>query len=169
LSLHHKIIDARKNKGLTQEELAARAHVTVRTIQRIESGDTIPRDFTLKALATALHIPFEELAAKEDVARPATQPAPSLQDARHFLHMVNLSSFAYLVLPFVHFLIPAGLLKNGKQYSATARETGRKIVRVQIYWVIATNLLLLLTALLHHVLSERGHHHPQWFQDKKHV
>ncbi len=48
-----KLVDARKRKGLTQEQLADLANITVRTIQRIERGDSIPRAYTLKTLAAA--------------------------------------------------------------------------------------------------------------------
>ncbi|MFD1164068.1 helix-turn-helix domain-containing protein [Sphingobacterium daejeonense] len=51
MELSQKIALLRKQKGLTQEQLAERAGVTVRTIQRIESGETIPRAYTLQNLA----------------------------------------------------------------------------------------------------------------------
>mgnify|MGYP003598873837 CR=1 FL=1 len=41
--------------NLTQEELAEKSGISVRTIQRIESG-TKPKGYTLKALAAALGI-----------------------------------------------------------------------------------------------------------------
>lgn len=44
----------RKAKGLTQEELAEKSHINVRTIQRIEAGAVEPRSYTLKAILTAL-------------------------------------------------------------------------------------------------------------------
>ncbi len=61
MELSKKIVLARRKLGLTQEELASLAQVTVRTIQRIESGESIPRSFTVKALARALETNFEEL------------------------------------------------------------------------------------------------------------
>src|ERR1044071_6791743 len=96
--LHQKITEARKNKGLTQEELADKASVTVRTIQRIESGETVPRTFTLKAIAEALSIPFEELNSNGQAS--STEQTTDKEEAIHFLRMVNLSSFTYLVIPY---------------------------------------------------------------------
>jgi len=49
----------RKAKGLTQEELVGRCNLSVRTLQRIESGEVIPRSFTLKSI-------FRELDYQED-------------------------------------------------------------------------------------------------------
>lgn len=45
----------REEMNLTQEELAEKSGISVRTIQRIESG-TKPKGYTLKALAAALGI-----------------------------------------------------------------------------------------------------------------
>ena len=58
----HKLSELRKNKGLTQEELAIRCGVNVRTIQRIETGTVSPRIATLKLIGAELdyEIPFEE-------------------------------------------------------------------------------------------------------------
>ena len=58
----NKILELRKAKGLTQEELAIRCGVNVRTVQRIESGTVSPRVATLKLIAAELDykIPFDE-------------------------------------------------------------------------------------------------------------
>jgi hypothetical protein len=57
-----KIAELRKAKGLTQEELAIRCGVNVRTVQRIEAGTVSPRVATLKLIGAELdyEIPFEE-------------------------------------------------------------------------------------------------------------
>jgi transcriptional regulator with XRE-family HTH domain len=137
--VHQKITEARKNKGLTQEELADKASVTVRTIQRIESGETVPRNFTLKAIAEALDIPFDELLKKNNGHISPAEQTTDKEDAIHFLQMVNLSSFAYLIIPYVHFLVPMSVLKKKKD-NPQIRSVGRKIIRTQIYWIIAVHL-----------------------------
>ena len=60
-SIATKIIETRKTKGLTQEELAERAKVNLRTIQRIESSESEPRDKTLKVICEVLDIETEDL------------------------------------------------------------------------------------------------------------
>ncbi|MDF7637351.1 helix-turn-helix transcriptional regulator [Leuconostocaceae bacterium ESL0958] len=50
----------RKEKGWTQEALAASAHVTVRTVQRVEAGETVSLP-TLEAIANTFSIPVNEL------------------------------------------------------------------------------------------------------------
>jgi XRE family transcriptional regulator, regulator of sulfur utilization len=146
MSLPLKIAEARKNKGLTQEELAERASVTVRTIQRIESAESVPRSFTLKAIAQALDIPFEDLKLKES-STPQITHGTHTEDIIHILKMINFSCFVYLVLPYTHFLVPMHLLRKHKGQGMRIRSIGRKIVKVQIGWVVTTNLIMLLAVV----------------------
>jgi len=52
--LGKKIADLRKAQGLTQEELVERCNVSVRTLQRIESGEVEPRSHTIRVIFAAL-------------------------------------------------------------------------------------------------------------------
>lgn len=63
--LGKKIIELRKKKGLTQEELVEKCNINVRTIQRIEAGETTPRIFTIKIILNALGLDYEKVFKKE--------------------------------------------------------------------------------------------------------
>lgn len=52
--LGKKIAELRKAKELTQEELVEKCNLSVRTLQRIQSGEVTPRSYTLKAIFAAL-------------------------------------------------------------------------------------------------------------------
>ncbi len=52
--LGKKIAALRKNKGLTQEDLVEKCNLSVRTLQRIESGEVKPRIYTVKIIFSAL-------------------------------------------------------------------------------------------------------------------
>lgn len=54
------LINLRRKKGWTQEELVEACNVSVRTIQRIESGDVTPRSSTVRLLLEALDYDPEE-------------------------------------------------------------------------------------------------------------
>lgn len=56
----------RESRFLTQRELAAKAHVGVSTIVRIEKGRQIPTFQTIKRLAVALVVDPSELAQRDD-------------------------------------------------------------------------------------------------------
>lgn len=53
-NLGKKIADLRKAKGLTQDELVKECQLNVRTLQRIENGEVMPRAFTIRAIFNAL-------------------------------------------------------------------------------------------------------------------
>ena len=52
--LGKKIAELRKAKGFTQEELVEKCNLSVRTLQRIESGEVAPRSYTIKVIFAAL-------------------------------------------------------------------------------------------------------------------
>jgi phytoene dehydrogenase-like protein/DNA-binding XRE family transcriptional regulator len=52
--LGQRLTELRLARGYTQQELRERSHVSVRTIQRIESGAVTPRTVTIKILLDAL-------------------------------------------------------------------------------------------------------------------
>ncbi|WP_051285374.1 helix-turn-helix domain-containing protein [Aequorivita capsosiphonis] len=66
--LGRKILELRKQKGFTQEELVEQCNINVRTIQRIEAGEVTPRSFTLKTILNALGEDLENLKEAESLA-----------------------------------------------------------------------------------------------------
>lgn len=149
MHISKKIVEARKQKGLTQEELADLANVTVRTIQRIESGETQPRSFTLRTIAEALGTSFEELAAPATETNPSIEkPIPGNNDTgydKDLLKNIAISCFCYLVVPFIHFLLPIYILKKSGTTHAPTITFARSIIRQQIYWQVALTLSMLIT------------------------
>lgn len=150
MELSKKIVLARKKKGLTQEQLADLANVTVRTVQRIESGESIPRAFTIKTLAEALGTSFEDLTQPLEPTAlteplPATNSSHNTEQEKHFQKMLCLSCFSYLVIPVLHFLVPIFIQKKwGLQHPGIAGFSTR-VIRHQVYWVIALCGSMLLT------------------------
>lgn len=63
--LGKRIFELRKQHGLTQEELVERCNISVRTIQRIESGEVTPRSFTVKSILNALGLELSEVFSEE--------------------------------------------------------------------------------------------------------
>lgn len=72
-----QLMEWRKSKGLTQEELAEKSNINVRTIQRIEAGVVEPRSYTLKTILTALDKDHDALSHKtDDTLHPANGALP---------------------------------------------------------------------------------------------
>ena len=59
--LGRKISELRKDKGLTQEELVDKCNISVRTLQRIESGEVTPRSYTVKTILAALEYDLNKI------------------------------------------------------------------------------------------------------------
>ncbi len=64
--LGRKIVNLRKQQGLTQEELVAQCNINVRTIQRIEAGEVTPRSYTLKSILHVLGAEFDNLEEEKE-------------------------------------------------------------------------------------------------------
>jgi transcriptional regulator with XRE-family HTH domain len=80
----------RRRLGLSQEELARRAGVDVRTVRRIEQDQTLPRPTTLRQLGDALALDgaaradFYAAAFESTARRPAAVPAELPADVPAF-------------------------------------------------------------------------------------
>jgi len=75
--LGRKILEWRKAKGLTQEELVDLCQINVRTIQRIEAGEVTPRPFTLKTILGALGVENEEINREPAADEPSPSSLPT--------------------------------------------------------------------------------------------
>lgn len=64
-SIAKKIIETRKTKGLTQEELAEQSKINLRTIQRIENSESEPRGTTLKLICNVLEMDLQDLISNQ--------------------------------------------------------------------------------------------------------
>ena len=68
------IRELRESKKMTLEQLAVRAHVSMFTISRLETGRNIPRCNTLEAIAKVLGVKPSEIQFPE--VRPDTKLLP---------------------------------------------------------------------------------------------
>jgi transcriptional regulator with XRE-family HTH domain len=94
--LGRRLIALRKERNLTQEELVEKSHVSVRTIQRIEAGEVLPRLSTVKILLAALGVSYESLSPKQNhvmETQKNTLPTPH----RNTLLVAALAGAVYLI------------------------------------------------------------------------
>ena len=56
-----RIKAVRNRKGFSQDELSEASGLSLRTIQRIENGETVPHGDSLKRLAIALQVAPDEI------------------------------------------------------------------------------------------------------------
>jgi transcriptional regulator with XRE-family HTH domain len=92
--LGKKIAEMRRAKGLTQEELVEICNLSVRTLQRIESGAVEPRSHTLRVILAAL-----DYHARDSVLPGARNLFQSVKEAFNFkTHTMRKISVLTLVL-----------------------------------------------------------------------
>jgi XRE family transcriptional regulator, regulator of sulfur utilization len=145
MSLGEKISTIRKSKGMSQELLAEKAGISLRTIQRIEAGVTTPRPFTVGTIAGALNILVEDLSMNK---------ADSNTEAdKYALKLINLSALSVILLPLIHILIVVLTWRRFKD-SPVVNSSGKKIISFQIFWTIVTLLLVILVPLLQQAIIQ---------------
>ena len=132
--MKNKVQILREEKNLTQSELAEKSGLSLRTIQRIEAGNT-PKGFTLKALAKALE-------AEPEILFRNGNDNPAISRAK----IINISSLSFLLLPFGNIIIPA-ILTYRTKYKQT-KALGKSIIGVQIIWTSVTCILMILSPFL---------------------
>jgi transcriptional regulator with XRE-family HTH domain len=120
----NRIKDLRSRRGYSQEELAERSGLSLRTIQRIENDETEPRGNTLIRLAAALDVTVDELADWELV-----------EDNKTILVM-NLSALCFLLNPVLGILIPLIIWLFNKDRIRGLNNAARSLLNFQITWLI---------------------------------
>ncbi len=131
----NKLKFLRESKNLTQSELADTSGLSLRTIQRIESG-IVPKGHTLRVLVGTLNIEPAELLNKE-------LPIVEKNDDVIKLKLLNASILAYLIIPYGNIIFPSIIyFKNKKE---NFRTTASKIISFQILWTLITSMLLILS------------------------
>lgn len=89
-----KILEIRKRKGLSQEELSTLAKINLRTLQRIEKDETEPQGNTVKRICNILEVNIEDIL---DYGR---------KEDNNFLILFHLSVLSFLIIPLGNIILP---------------------------------------------------------------
>ena len=116
--MQNKVRILREEKNWTQTELAEKSGVSLRTVQRIESGQVL-KGFSLRAIAKSLEISPEELFFAEENSANVSRAK-----------MINFSALAGFVIPFGSIIFP--LILTYKTKDSLNKELGKNIVSFQI-------------------------------------
>lgn len=130
--LGKRVKELRTKKGLSQEQLADSSGLSLRTIQRIENGETLPRGDTLIRLAASLQISPQELIDSKII------------EDKNFLVLLSLSQFGFIVFPLLGIIIPLVLWIHKKDKVKNADLLGRSILNFQITWSLIFFTILFL-------------------------
>jgi len=136
LELQKRVKDSRAKQGLSQEELAEKTGLSLRTIQRIENGESIPRGDTLKRLSIALQSTPDDLIDWQ------------IQEDKNVLKMLSLSQLGFLAFPLLGTIIPLAIWILKKDKIKHVDSIGKSILNFQITWAIALFMLYLVILIM---------------------
>lgn len=145
-TVNQLIKQSRKRKGLTQQDLANQAGLSLRTVQRIEKGTEEISGFSLRQISQILEIPLEQL------IMPNVNQISIDKNQSGSIKALYLASLTFLVNPLLGLLVPAimGYTKQNKdaQYSKHLK----KIIIIH-----ATGLLFLGAFISYLVVADFFH------------
>ncbi|MCH7525042.1 MAG: helix-turn-helix domain-containing protein [Bacteroidetes bacterium] len=134
--LSARVKELRNKKGMSQEVLAEESGLSLRTIQRIENGDSNPTGDSLKRLSNALDVNPDELidwTIKED---------------KKYLIFLNLSALTFLFFPMLGILVPFILWTSKKDKIKNINKLGKGLINFEITWTILLFLIPFLSFLI---------------------
>ena len=101
MEFHEKLQELRRQKGLTQEQLAEHLFVSRAAVSKWESGRGYPNIDSLKAIAAFYSVTIDALLSGEEMLTIAeeTQKQQAQYFRRTVFGLLDLSAAAYLFLP----------------------------------------------------------------------
>ena len=136
-----KLTKYREKQNLTQEELADKSGVSVRTIQRIEAGSK-PKGHSLNVLVQALNV------SKEELTEERNEPTFNYKLTK----LINLSSLPFVIIPLANIAIPLLIMYYKKEVNSLTKQ----VVSVQILWTILSAVIFLLSPFIGRLFSSQN-------------
>ncbi|MBF9253212.1 helix-turn-helix domain-containing protein [Pontibacter sp. 172403-2] len=131
-NLASKIKALRKRKGFSQEQLAEESTLSLRTVQRIENGETVPHGDSLRKLTQALSVNPDEI----------LEWAPT--EDRSYLVLLNLAGLGFLFHPLLGVIIPLVMWILKKDKIKLVDDSGKKLISFEITFVLLLYTLVFI-------------------------
>jgi transcriptional regulator with XRE-family HTH domain len=142
--LGRRLTALRKERNLTQEELVEKSHVSVRTIQRIEAGEVLPRMITVKILLEALGESYESFSTNQNQVMET--PKSTLPTSnRNTLLIAVLAGAVYLISEIILGLMDIDWFTEGRNwgFQMNAIYTSLTVVMVISFGLFARGFIAL--------------------------
>ncbi len=98
MKFNEKLKELRKEKGLTQEELASKIYVSRTLISKYESGAIIPTKDNIEKLALFFNVDKSDLMSKEDVIDITLKNEKTLTKAKLSFYIIIISSSILFII-----------------------------------------------------------------------
>ena len=157
----------RLHQQLSQNELAGKSGVSLRTIQRIENGTSSGSPFVIRSLCKAMNIGPQELVTSRDhhagenvdnqQGGSVDIDIPEISYSK-CLKFINISTFAVLCFPFLNLMLPAILYFVFKRslVAKQDRQAALKILSLQILWSFTTLIILVFLPVIDQHITKIG-------------
>lgn len=132
-----KLITQRKLQGFSQEKLAEKAGINIRTLQRLEKNEVTPQLYTLRSLADSLGVKIEDLTVSAPTGITAEKPARQLA-------LLHFSATTGCVFPLGNLIAPLLLWFYKKNADDAWDRQAREILNFQMSWLLYLFLVLVL-------------------------
>src|SRR5699024_6916469 len=113
-----------KEEGYSQEKLAEKAEIRLRTVQRLENGKTDPRGDTIIRIAKALDVSIDELIDWKK------------EEDRTYLSFLHISALSYLLFPLLGIIVPLFLWIARKSKIKDLNKNAKELLSFQITWTL---------------------------------
>ena len=139
MEFHEKLQELRKNRGLTQEELAEGLYVSRTAISKWESGRGYPSIDSLKEISSYFSVTIDELLSSEKLLSIAEREnKTNLRNMCDLLFgLLDVFSFVLIVLPLYPNMV------DGFVYSVNLfAYTQTTLLNRSLYWIMFVSLVV---------------------------
>lgn len=124
MMIAEKIKLVRTQKGFSQEELAEKTNLSLRTIQRVENGKSDPRGNTIIRIADALNVTIDTFIDSQ------------MEENKPYLASLHISALSFLLFPLLGIILPLLLWISKKDQIKSLTSHAKKLLSFQITWTI---------------------------------
>lgn len=162
MEFHEKLQQLRKQKGLTQEELAALLYVSRTAVSKWESGRGYPNIDSLKVIAKFFSVTIDDLLSSEEVLTIAEEDQKQKESHVRDLvfGMLDCSIAMFFLLPFF-----------GQKTDGVIREVSLLSLTEISSWLKAAYFVVLLGLIVWGILTLalQNCHRTVWVRNKRNI
>jgi transcriptional regulator with XRE-family HTH domain len=160
MEFHEKLQNLRKQKGLTQEELATSLYVSRTAISKWESGRGYPNIDSLKAIAKFFSVTIDELLSGEEVLTIAEEDHKQKQQQLFdfVFGLLDCSVAIFLFLPFFGQVLDGMITAVSLLSLAEISPYLRTAYFIAVGGAVLLGILTLIFQNCHHLLWEKWRH-----------
>lgn len=125
----------REKRGLTQSQLAEESKLSLRTIQRVEASNELPKGHTLKSLEDYFDIKIRQADLSQD------------EKSLSKIKLINFSILLCVFLPMLHIVIPLTIWKRHRE-NPTINKLSKPILNFQLQWIFVYVLLIVISSFI---------------------